>query len=68
MRAVIVGCGAIGGHIAYSLYKYGFEVNIICRANTFQKIKRDGLHVQVNKNKKILNKEIIRVNKNFRIH
>ena len=68
MRAVIVGCGAIGGHIAYTLYKYGLEVNIICRANTFNKIKKDGLHVQVNKNKKILSKETIRVNKNFRIH
>lgn len=68
MRAVIVGCGAIGGHIAYSLYKYGLEVNIICRDKTFNKIKKNGLHVQVNKNKKILNKETIRVNKNFRIH
>jgi len=68
MKAVIIGCGAIGGHIAYSLYKKGFEVNIVCKSDAFKKIKKNGLHVQVNKNKKNLKNKTIHVNEKFRLH
>ena len=40
MKAVIIGCGAIGSHIAFSLYEYGFEVCVIARENTYNAIKK----------------------------
>lgn len=68
MKAVIIGCGAIGSHIAFSLYEYGFEVCVIARENTYNAINKKGLNIQVNENKKILLKKNIQISKNFKIY
>ena len=56
MKALIIGCGAIGGHLAHCLCENGFDVFIIAKKD-YQKIKKDGLKIQINKNKKIIKKQ-----------
>ena len=68
MRAIIIGCGAIGGHIAYCLYERGFDVLIIAKQDTYERIKKNGLRVQINKNKKILKNKCIKVNNRFNVY
>ena len=58
MKALIIGCGAIGGHLAHCLCENGFDVFIIAKKDSYQKIKKDGLKIQINKNKKIIKKHI----------
>ena len=68
MRAVIIGCGAIGSHIAYCLYENGFKISVLAKKNTYDNIKKNGLNIQINNNKKILTKEKLRINSSFNIH
>ena len=50
MKALIIGCGAIGGHLAHCLYENGFDVLIIAKKDSYQKIQKQGLRIQINKN------------------
>jgi 2-dehydropantoate 2-reductase len=68
MKALIIGCGAIGGHIAYCLYENNFEVSIISRKNAYEKITKYGLKIQINRNKKIIKKKKIKINSSFRVY
>lgn len=68
MRALIIGCGAIGSHIAFCLYESGFKISILAKKETYRKIKNYGLNIQVNNNKKILIKKNLKVNDRFNIH
>ena len=61
MKTVIIGCGAIGAHIACSLYEYGHEVFIVAKEDSYKKIIKSGLNIQVNENKKILKKKILKL-------
>ena len=68
MKALIIGCGAIGGHLAHCLYENGFEVLIITKKDTYQKIRKDGLRIQINKNKKILKKTHLKIDNKFKVY
>ncbi len=68
MRALIIGCGAIGGHLAHCLHENGFDVLIIAKKDSYQKIKKQGLRIQINKNKKIIKKNKLKIDKKFRIY
>tara|TARA_B100000989_G_C19528000_1_gene467984 strand:- start:3032 stop:4000 length:969 start_codon:yes stop_codon:yes gene_type:complete len=68
MRAVIIGCGAIGAHIAYSLYEYGFHISILTQKYSYNKIIANGLNIQINNNKKLIIKKRLKKNKKFEIH
>ena len=41
MKALIIGCGAIGGHLAHCLYENGFDVLIVAKKDSYQKVKKD---------------------------
>ena len=45
MRVLIVGVGGVGGYLAYSLIKCGFEVDVFATEKTNEKIKKEGLKV-----------------------
>ena len=68
MRALIIGCGAIGGHIAYCLYKKNFEVTIIAKKDSAKKINQDGLKIQVNNNQKKLISVNLKTNSKFSVY
>ncbi len=68
MKALIIGCGAIGGHLAHCLYENGFDVLIIAKKDSYQKIKNEGLRIQINKNKKIIKKTHLKVDNKFKIY
>ena len=68
MKALIIGCGAIGGHLAYCLYENGFDVLIIAKKDSYQKIKKEGLRIQINKNKKIIKKAHLKIDNKFKIY
>ena len=40
MKALIIGCGAIGGHLAHCLCENGFDVFIIAKKDSYQKLKK----------------------------
>ena len=67
MRAVIIGCGSIGGHIAYCLYESGFDVIIIAKGRTYNLVNKNGLSVQINQNKKIVKKKTLKINNRFKV-
>jgi len=68
MKALIIGCGAIGGHLAHCLYENGFEVLIIAKKDSYQKVKKEGLRIQINKNKKIIKKTHLKIDNKFKIY
>lgn len=68
MRALIIGCGAIGGHIAYCLNKKNFEVTIIAKKDSAKKINQDGLKIQVNNNQKKLISVNLKTNSKFSVY
>ena len=41
MKALIIGCGAIGGHLAHCLHENGFDVLIIAKNDSYQKIQKE---------------------------
>ena len=67
MRALIIGCGAIGGHLAYCLNKKGFQVFIVAKKDTAHKINKFGFKIQINNNKKILKNKKLMVNSKFKV-
>jgi len=67
MKALIIGCGAIGAHLSYCLYQNNFEVLVLSKKTSYEKIKKYGLKVQINKNKKIIKKQTLKVNDNFKV-
>ena len=46
MRAAIVGCGAIGGHLAVKLGQSGADVSVLARGQTLSAIRRNGVRLQ----------------------
>jgi len=67
MKAVIIGCGSIGGHIAYCLYESGFDVIVIAKGKTYDSVTKNGLSVQINQNKKIVRKKTLKINSRFKV-
>ena len=47
MRCCVVGSGAIGSHIAYSLRRATDEVYVLARGETAQTLREDGLRISV---------------------
>ena len=68
MKALIIGCGAIGGHLAHCLHENGFDVLIIAKNDSYQKIQKEGLRIQINKNKKIIKKTHLKIDNKFKVY
>ena len=68
MKALIIGCGAIGGHLAHCLHENGFDVLIIAKNDSYQKIRKEGLRIQINKNKKIIKKTHLKIDNKFKVY
>ena len=68
MKALIIGCGAIGGHLVHCLYENGFDVLIVAKKDSYQKVKKEGLRIQINKNKKIIKKTHLKIDNKFKIY
>ena len=54
--------------MAHCLCENGFDVFIIAKKDSYQKIKKNGLKIQINKNKKIIKKTHLKLNKKFKIY
>jgi ketopantoate reductase len=66
-KTLIYGGGAIGSFIASCLIKSNHEIFFLCRKKNYDQIKKNGLKIKVYNNDKLIKKQKINVNKNFKI-
>tara|TARA_Y100000590_G_scaffold469642_1_gene658849 strand:- start:16022 stop:17014 length:993 start_codon:yes stop_codon:yes gene_type:complete len=62
VNILIYGAGAIGCHIGYCLYQSGHNVTLLTRGKHYENIKKNGMHIKICDNEKLIESKTIKEN------
>ena len=67
MNILVFGGGAIGCHISYCMYKAGQTVYVVGRGKHLDKMKKNGMHIQVCDNEKLIEDDTVTKDEHFKL-